>query len=108
MDINTQQDECSVSTNYVIRLSSFKRHKIYCLYRAPYSPHMDPCDFWPLPKLKILLKLKRFEEIEERKRRPTRKLMIHLKINWKNASNIGNITRKASHFKRAYLKGTSH
>ena len=32
---------------------------------APYSPYLNPCDFWLFPKLKSPLKRKRFQTISE-------------------------------------------
>jgi transposase len=31
----------------------------------PYSPDLAPCDFWLFPKVKITMKCKRFESIQD-------------------------------------------
>jgi hypothetical protein len=35
------------------------------ILHSPYSPHLAPCDFFPFPKMKLKLKGRRFDTIEE-------------------------------------------
>jgi transposase len=42
----------------------------------PYSPDLAPCDFWLFPKLKMTLKGKRFETIEDIKSNTTDRLKL--------------------------------
>jgi hypothetical protein len=41
------------------------KHKIPLISHAPYSPDMAPWNFWLLPKLKMPLKVTRFESRED-------------------------------------------
>ena len=41
------------------------KHNIPLIRQAPYSPDMAPCDFWLFPKLKMPLKVTRFESRED-------------------------------------------
>jgi hypothetical protein len=40
----------------------------------PYSPDLAPCDFFPFPKMKLKLKGRRFDTIEEIQAEPQRLL----------------------------------
>ena len=42
-----------------------QRNNIEQLTHSPYSPDMAPCDFWLFPNLKIALKGKRFQTIDQ-------------------------------------------
>ena len=55
------------------------KHKDVQLRQPPYSPDIAPCDFWMLPKLKIALKRKRFDNIEMIQSDATRELKAILK-----------------------------
>jgi len=50
------------------------KHNIALIRQAPYSSDMVPCDFWLLPKLKMLLKGTRFESREDVMRNATAQL----------------------------------
>ena len=50
------------------------KHKIVQLRQPPYSPDIAPCDFWMFPKLKMVLKGKRFNNIETIQSNATREL----------------------------------
>ena len=41
------------------------KHQILQVTKPPYSPDLAPCNFWLFPKLKSLLKRKRFQTIDE-------------------------------------------
>jgi transposase len=41
---------------------------------APYSPDLAPADYFPFPKMKIALKGKRFQDVEDIKKNVTAKL----------------------------------
>ena len=41
------------------------KHQITQVTHAPYSPDLAPCDCWPFPKLKLPLKGKRLQTINE-------------------------------------------
>ena len=45
--------------------SSSAKHQIIQMTQLPYSPNLAPCDFWILPKLKLSLKGKRLQTINE-------------------------------------------
>jgi hypothetical protein len=40
----------------------------------PYSPDLAPCDFWLFPKLKMTMKGKRFELIQDIEAAPTKQI----------------------------------
>ena len=60
------------SLNLVQQFSA--KHKIVQLRQPPYSPDIAPCDFCILPKLKMALKGRRFDEIETIQSNATREL----------------------------------
>jgi transposase len=39
------------------------KHHITQVCQPPYSPDLAPCDFWQFPKLKSLLKVRRFVNV---------------------------------------------
>jgi hypothetical protein len=41
------------------------KHKIIVIPHAPYSPDFAPCDFFLFQKMKLKLKVRRFDTIEE-------------------------------------------
>ena len=49
-------------------------YQVNTIQQAPYSPDMAPCDFFLFPKLKLTLRGKRFQSIEEIKENATREL----------------------------------
>ena len=50
------------------------KQKIVQLRQPPYSPDIAPCDFWMFPKLKMVFKGKRFDDIETIQSNATREL----------------------------------
>ena len=42
--------------------------------QAPYSPDLAPCDFWLFPKLKTILKRRRFQSREDIMKKSTKEL----------------------------------
>ena len=57
-----------------IVLNYLTKHQVNTIEQAPYSPDMAPCDFFLFPKLKLPLRGKRFQSIEEIKKNATREL----------------------------------
>lgn len=51
------------------------KHDIKQLRQPPYSPDIAPSDFWLFPKLKIPLKGKRFDDVEQIKQNATKDLL---------------------------------
>jgi hypothetical protein len=51
------------------------KHRIIEVRQYPYSPHLAPCVFWLFPKLKSLLKGKRFQIVDIREN-AKRQLMV--------------------------------
>ena len=49
---------------------------------APYSPDLAYCSFWLFPKLKLPLKRKRFQTIDEIQENTTRQLMVIGRTLW--------------------------
>jgi hypothetical protein len=43
----------------------FLAHNIITLPHPPYSPNLDPCDFFLFPKMKLQLKGRHFDRLEE-------------------------------------------
>ena len=60
------------SSNLVQQFSA--KHKILQLRQPSYSPDIAACDFWMFPKLKMALKVKRFDDIETIKSNATREM----------------------------------
>ena len=52
------------------------KQQIIQVTQPPYSPDLAPCDFWLFPKLKSLLKGKRFQTISEIQEYTTGQLMV--------------------------------
>jgi hypothetical protein len=50
------------------------KHSIPVIPHPPYSPDLDPCDFFLFPRLKRTLKGKRFQDIAEIQLNSTRQL----------------------------------
>ena len=52
--------------SYIISHAEFfMKQQIYQMNQPPYSPDLVPCDFWLLSKLKLTLKGKRFQTVNE-------------------------------------------
>jgi len=50
----------------------------------PYSLNLAPCDFWLLPKVKVIMKGKRFESIQDVEAATTAQLKTLMKENFQN------------------------
>ena len=50
---------------YLISCSFLVKHQITQVSQSPYSPDLVSCVFWLFPKLKSLLKKKKFQTIDE-------------------------------------------
>jgi hypothetical protein len=60
MDQRKEQRVCSgASTQFLAK------HKMAVIPHPPYSPDLAPCDFFLFPKMKLKLKGRRFDAIEE-------------------------------------------
>ena len=53
-----------------------EKHQITQGTQAPYSTDLAPCDFWLFPKLKSLLKRKRFQTVNEIQENTMGQLMV--------------------------------
>jgi hypothetical protein len=58
---------------------SLAKHCITQVCQPPYSPDLAPCNFWLFPKLKLPLKGKRFQTVDEIKEKVTWQLIAILK-----------------------------
>jgi hypothetical protein len=59
------------------------KHSIPVIQQPPYSPDRAPCDFWLFPQLKMVLKGKRFDDIETIQANTTKYLEIIMKNSYK-------------------------
>jgi [histone H3]-lysine36 N-dimethyltransferase SETMAR len=50
------------------------KHGIPVVSQPPYSPDLAPCDFFLFPKIKMALKGKRFQDVDEIKQNATEQL----------------------------------
>jgi transposase len=60
MDQRKEQRVCSSASTQFL-----EKHKMAVIPHPPYSPDLAPCDFFLFPKMKLKLKGRRFETIEE-------------------------------------------
>ena len=58
------------------------KHQITQVTQPLYSPDLVPCDFWLFPKLRSLLKRKRFQSIDEIQENTTGQLMATGRTVW--------------------------
>ena len=58
------------------------KHQITQATQPPYSPYLALCDFWLFPKLKLPLKRKRFQTVDEIQENVTGQLMVIGKTLW--------------------------
>ena len=65
-----------------ILCSFFEKHQITQVTQLPYSSELAPCDFWLFPKLKLPLKEKRFQTIEEIRENKTELLIAIGRTVW--------------------------
>ena len=56
---------------------------------TPYSPDLAPCDFWLFPKVKMTMKGKRFESIQDVETATTAQLKTLTKLLQKVARTMG-------------------
>jgi len=56
------------------------KNKTATMPQPPYSPAMAPCDFFPFPSIKRILKGRRFTSIDDIKSLPLNELKAILKI----------------------------
>ncbi|PNF38765.1 hypothetical protein B7P43_G14029 [Cryptotermes secundus] len=57
-------DNARPHTAYIVQ-ESLAKNKMAVVPYSPYSPDLAPCDFFLFPKMKIKLKGRRFDTIEE-------------------------------------------
>ena len=67
-------DDNAPSHRARIVLDYLTKHQVNTIVQAPYSPDMAPCDFFLFPKLKLPLRGRRFQSIEEIKENATKEL----------------------------------
>ena len=65
------------------------KNKIVIMPQLPYSPDLDPADFFLFRKLKILVKGKRFAMIEAVKEKSKKGLLAMPKARYRSVSRIG-------------------
>jgi hypothetical protein len=53
-------------------------------FKVPYSPDLAPCDFWLFPKVKMTMKGKRFESIQDLEAALTQQLKTLTKQDFQN------------------------
>jgi histone-lysine N-methyltransferase SETMAR len=59
--------------------------------RPPYSPDLDPCDFWLFPKLKNALKGQRFDDLSDTQHIMKMLLQVFQKTIFNTFSSSGTI-----------------
>jgi len=57
-------DNAPCHTSLLVRQFLSNKNITLCPY-PPYSPHLAPCDFWLFPEVKMTMKGKRFESIQD-------------------------------------------
>ena len=78
---SSPQHSCSCITHASRLVQRFwKKHQITKVTQSPYSPDLTLCDFWLFPKLKLPLKGKRFQTIDEIQENTTGQLMATGKL----------------------------
>jgi len=85
-------DDNAPSHRARIVLNYLTKHQVNTIEQAPYSPDMAPCDFFLFPKLKLPLRGKRFQSIEEIKENATRELKAipsSAYQAWRTGSSVG-------------------
>ena len=59
-----RHDNTPCHTSLLVRQFLSNKNITVCPY-PPYSPYLAPCEFWIFPKIKMTLKVKRFESIHD-------------------------------------------
>ena len=65
-----------IMTTYLLMQRFLAKHQITQVTQPPHSPDLAPRNFWLFPKLKSLLKGKRFQTIDEIQENMTGQLMV--------------------------------
>ncbi|PNF22065.1 hypothetical protein B7P43_G09729 [Cryptotermes secundus] len=59
-----QYDNARPHTAYIVQ-EFLAKNKMAVVPHPPYSPDLAPCDFFPFPKMKIKMKGRRFDTVQE-------------------------------------------
>ena len=76
---SSQQHACSCIAS---RAEFLAKHQITQVTQSPYSPDLARCDFWLFPKLKLPLKGKRFQAVDEVQENTMEQLMAIGRTVW--------------------------
>ena len=81
--VSAKFDSAPCHTSLLVRQFLSNKHIMVCPH-PPYSPDLAPYDFWLLPKVKMTMKYKRFESIQDIEAATTAQLKTLKKENFQN------------------------
>ena len=88
MGFTLHHDNAPRHTSLLVRQFLAYKNIAVCPH-PPYSPDLEPCDFWLFPKVKMTVKVKRFESIQDIEAATTAQLKTLKKEDSRTVSESG-------------------